>query len=685
MTPNRSDLRQIVDSVRAGIEAELRVAGRGIPFSNLGVDSTSGVLTFVLESDSSTLDESMEDGSLKWIGQPEGKADIISVVPEFSHVHAILTGGTMPRPNQTIWVNPPRFLEPLLQFWRKDNRAEQAAAFRFSLTENGFDADLVPPNEKYPLLREWQRRAFELLGYRRAFLWGPPGTGKTFTLGCMIASYLLHRPADRILLVSSTNVAVDQAISAVDDALKSVRAVELRKLCFRFGSRFDPRRFEHREHLIPVRDQQLISAYRNHMVSVPDPRDPQKYAAWKDKLEVLREKIRRENRQFLASARLAAMTATYAVFQDEDLQTCAPYDLVIFDEASQAGLAHAMMLASLGKHVLFAGDHKQLSPIVQASKDEHSQRWIGRSPFEYMNLTGTVKTVLQEQSRMAPDICRVISNLFYEQKLRVAAKESADPVWQAQRKVDCGPYLGSESVTLLSAPWQAEPVRGSGRGYFCRESADLVVAIAARIAQRVNAADISILTPYRAQRAEISNRLDAERLSRSLVSTVHRAQGSERLVVIVDPVRPSSDFVNSEEGNRLLNVAFSRAKGRLFVLLHPDYQYHAKLRELAAMFPIRSVAADEVRPVQPFRARQMPITVQTRKPRLVPQPKQQSPNLADQFREELYAGLIGRNSRADRRWFTVELASKFKYKKLEWATRDHIIAEVNKQLPQVND
>ena len=86
-----------------------------------------------------------------------------------------------------------------------------------------------------------------------------------------------------------------------------------------------------------------------------------------------------------------------------------------------------MMLAGLGKRVLFAGDHKQLSPMVQSRSDD-ARRWMGRSPFGYLNLSVAVKNVLEEQSRMAPEICRTVSDLFYDGQLRVAKKEAADAV-----------------------------------------------------------------------------------------------------------------------------------------------------------------------------------------------------------------------------------------------------------------
>lgn len=51
------------------------------------------------------------------------------------------------------------------------------------------------------------------------------------------------------------------------------------------------------------------------------------------------------------------------------------------------------------------------------------------------------------------------------------------------------------------------------------------------------------------------------------VSTVHRAQGSERKIVIFDPVDAGSPFLNSETGRRLINVAASRAQAHLIILV----------------------------------------------------------------------------------------------------------------------
>jgi superfamily I DNA and/or RNA helicase len=112
--------------------------------------------------------------------------------------------------------------------------------------------------------------------------------------------------------------------------------------------------------------------------------------------------------------------------------------------------------------------------------------------------------------------------------------------------------------------------------------------------QEVVAADdiaksLLIITPYRAQRSLISNRLEetrwiAKMQIRALVTTVHRAQGSEREYVILD-VTDAPNFDRDvflpvgrlwegeglqSNGSRLLNTALTRARKQALVVLHRD-------------------------------------------------------------------------------------------------------------------
>ena len=65
------------------------------------------------------------------------------------------------------------------------------------------------------------------------FIWGPPGTGKTKTIGFLIAALL--RRGLRILVVSHTNVATDHAIANAAELLRASEDYQSGKLV-RFGN-----------------------------------------------------------------------------------------------------------------------------------------------------------------------------------------------------------------------------------------------------------------------------------------------------------------------------------------------------------------------------------------------------------------------------------------------------------------
>lgn len=85
-----------------------------------------------------------------------------------------------------------------------------------------FQANVPFPNVKPAAslgdLNREQMEAVNLsLGQRVTFIWGPPGTGKTRTIGALVRE--LVRRGDRVLVTSHTNVAVDTALIPVIKAL----------------------------------------------------------------------------------------------------------------------------------------------------------------------------------------------------------------------------------------------------------------------------------------------------------------------------------------------------------------------------------------------------------------------------------------------------------------------------------
>ncbi|MGH7963961.1 MAG: AAA domain-containing protein, partial [Candidatus Binatia bacterium] len=477
------------------------------------------------------LDETLEGSAAWWPGPPKGGADILSVIPETQQINLRFATASPPQ-NGKIRIYPPCYLEALHECWKNNVWAEQCLAWLETIQrDNTYDAGKVLDPEPFRWLRSRQAEAFKLPGWKASFLWGPPGTGKTTTLGAMLAQYVIQFPTARVLLLSTTNAAVDLALVAVDKALEklaahSSTAAKVRQRCVRIGNHFVASNYTGREHLLPVKDNTLIRRLAALEAQRPAIENVQAYAVWKQQVELVRQQIRAQAVGVLKKASLAAMTTTRAVFTFDNLCDLSPYDLLVFDEASQVGCAHALALAPLAQHALFAGDPKQLSPIVRS---DHllAKRWLGESMFSYMDESVDSTCLLNEQSRMAKPICDIISNVFYGGNLIVAADCKGDSKWREERNLVPTRRMGHKHVHLETidseGDWSSR-YHGPIRHHSAKFIHDLGVELNRHMAQT----DILVLTPFRAQRALIRSFLATAGYKQVTVSTVHRARGSER-------------------------------------------------------------------------------------------------------------------------------------------------------------
>ena len=552
-----------IADIRAAIEAELAATPEFYDFRVLRSEPDGACWRVTLEaghvyaegqrpgqaSAQTLLDERLEGASAWWGTPAKGGASVRAVVVEDDQL--LLQDASAPPPGEghLIRIYPPRFLQAVADAWRDDDWARRAADGWPGLSAPASNpAGPRLDGSPFRWLRPTQRQALGLVAFADAFLWGPPGTGKTTTLGVLVAEYLDRCPAARVLLLSTTNHAVDLATLAVDKALQKGRRESLRGTIRRLGSRVDAPAYAGREHLIPA------------------PGMP--------------------SQQVLRQCRLATMTTTRAVFtlktlrelgaadgQPEMSRARPPFDLVVFDEASQVSLAHALALMPLGRARLFAGDPQQLSPVLR-SDDRLARLWLGRSPFAAMPRSGqggAAVAMLDEQSRMAPPIGALVSDLFYDGALRVAQEAMASADWQAARSRALGDIPAEVHVAVRRVTreggWSAKD-----RGPIRRASADAIAAVIAEALAGGTWAphEFIVLTPFRAQRALIRQRLAAAGVDDGVrVSTVHRAQGSEAPVVFFDPADGTQPFLRTDEARRLLNVALSRAQAKVVIYLSP--------------------------------------------------------------------------------------------------------------------
>ena len=535
------------------------------------------------------LDDSFDGASAWWGVAPGatrttargGGAKVLAVRPEDDELLLQNATAPPPAPGLLIRLYPPRFLQAVADAWWDTPWAESAWALLPAMAQPAAAAaGPALSGEPFGWLRPAQRTALGLAAQRCGYLWGPPGTGKTTTLGVLLAEVLATRPQARVLLLSTTNHAVDIATLAVDKALQKGRRDSLRPAVQRLGTRFDAAAYAGREHLLPTDDAGLIARLARAEAARPASRDAQALKAWADRVAALRDALRAATLQVLRRCRLAAMTTTRATFTLKTLRALAPqadtdappFDLLVFDEASQVSLAQALVLMPLARQWLFAGDPQQLGP-VQRAPERQARRWLGRSPFAEMPRGPAAQTpqvaLLDEQSRMAAPIGELVSQCFYGGALRVAADALASPAWASARERALGDIPARTHVHVhrvqRDGGWSAHE-----RGPVRRESAEAVAGI---VVQALASGDwqpheLIVLTPFRAQRALIRRCLQALGVPDAVkVSTVHRAQGSEAPVVLFDPADGAQPFLQTDDAQRLINVAFSRAMAKLVVLL----------------------------------------------------------------------------------------------------------------------
>ncbi|MFJ6021596.1 AAA domain-containing protein [Nocardiopsis alba] len=277
-------------------------------------------------------------------------------------------------------------------------------------------------------------------------------------------------------------------------------------------------------------------------------------------------------------------------------------DTVIIDEAGMVDLPSAWCAAGLAdKRVVVAGDFRQLPAITQASgasalqpeEQEHSRQWMDRDVFHAAGLvdpsgrvTGGPRLVgLNTQYRMRPGICAVVNEVAYRDS----------PLITERRDLSRLPYspLVDHSVVLVDTSGSRVQVSGTGR----HKSNQVHEAVIHELVSGLQYDGVlpgrkhddpvtpgqrmAVISPYRDQvkhlRSSMKYRFGQEYAG--LADTVHRFQGSQRPLVIVDTVAGAGETPGffyrgtgmSSSTARLLNVALSRAQDHLVVVTDVAY------------------------------------------------------------------------------------------------------------------
>jgi len=369
-----------------------------------------------------------------------------------------------------------------------------------------------------------------------AVVLGPPGTGKTRVIVELLAQ--LAREGKRTLAVSITNPAVDNIVERL--------LAEGHRFGIRFGNWYK------------IREAAMQVALINILTNE------------KDMALAAVEKMRS-----------AAAVLTTCSSASLDLVKAGHFDVVIFEEASQIRMQDAFGALIQGEKTIIIGDDKQLPPVSQMHKPISSLLEIAQATIERHNLQSRLIRDLRVQYRMRQEICDLIDDTFYGNRLESAPLiESRTPLYEAIKEVQppqLNRILDPNVIIGIVNVEGIEEYRGTSTYNQANREVDIRLLTAFKSAG-INDNQIGLISPYKEQQRVLTKAIGRG----NIVGTVDGYQGQERDIIILDMVRanPHHEVGFTLEPNRL-NVALSRAREKLIIVTNLEtYQTHKEFNEI---------------------------------------------------------------------------------------------------------
>lgn len=362
---------------------------------------------------------------------------------------------------------------------------------------------------------------------------GPPGTGKSFVLSCIIMeelAYLNHK----VIIIGPNHMAINNTLIQV---VKN----------FPF--------------LYPA-VHKIGQSYNapNYSVSLDD--QPQEI---KDFLKNYGEDLKIQNISHLNTWKVNQMELPMVFgLTSHSLYTkrargleC---DTLIIDEAGQMTIPLALMGMINAKKIIFAGDYKQLPPIV-SSEDIRNE--MKQSVFQLL-ISDDNCTMLDISFRMCEPICNFVSELFYDGQLKSIKNGYG------------GAIINNNPLYSFDYPIVIHHIDDNGEQISDKEAEFISELIENYLKQGLPASEIAVLSPFRAQAANIrryirkNTGINEDERNLLTADTIDKMQGQEREVIIfslasgdLDYMTEMADFLYNPNK---MNVAFSRAKSKLIIV-----------------------------------------------------------------------------------------------------------------------
>ena len=435
-------------------------------------------------------------------------------------------------------------------------------------------------------------------------IWGPPGTGKTYTMAQMTKQFV--SAGKSVLIVSHSNISVDNVVKQISkqftacglqDLLSQgkvlrygfVRDEELSKNdnCVAFNFALNSHE-ELKQQYIAFSEES-----RKLRIELEFKNDTEKAAKRKElekHLKTIRTTLKTEAQILTDKAQVVATTVS-KIYMDKLFED-KKYDVVMFDEVSMAYVPQLLCAATFAtEKFICVGDFRQLAPIVQA---ERAKDVLQKDIFNFLNICryGEIYNhpwllMLNEQRRMHPDISKFSNQRIYRGLLQ--DHSSVRTKWNEVVKKEPLSNNAMNLIDLIGTFCAAGKNADNSR--FNILSAILSFAIALKSEKSQQGLNfkaeekVGIITPYAAQTRLIRAMIqDYRQKGTTAIScaTVHQFQGSERNVVVFDAVesypfvKPGWLVAKNENSSvlRLINVALTRARCKFITLANTRFWYN---------------------------------------------------------------------------------------------------------------
>lgn len=376
------------------------------------------------------------------------------------------------------------------------------------------------------------------------FIFGPPGTGKTYYLAEEIIRLIKNSEGGKILVLTPTNKAADVLAAKILD--KDAGCADW---LIRFGTT-DDERLE-RDGIFREKTFDILNLKQSVTVTTIA-RFPYDFFMPPNKRLFLR-----------------------------DLN----WDYIIIDEASMIPLVSILLplYKKTPKKFIIAGDPFQIEPVIAVNL------WKGENIYTLVNLNSFADTKttphdypvkrLEIQYRSIPEIGEVFSRFAYSGILNHHRNSAA------QRPLHLDNWLEIRALNIIKFPvkkyesiYRCKRLNNSPyQIYSALFSFEFVRMLSRKIAENNSNENfkIGVIAPYRAQAEIISKLFAAAAMPASVavqVGTIHGFQGDECDIIAAvfnpPPFISASDEMFLNKLN-IINVAISRARDYLFILM-PD-------------------------------------------------------------------------------------------------------------------